>query len=57
MQGTSWITHTQGIGRLIEMRGPDRHASGIDHAILMASRGYIVNLCHRTIADASQLLT
>ena len=57
MQGTSWITHTQGVGRLIEMRGPDRHASGIDHAILMASRGYIVNLCHRIIADASQLLT
>jgi hypothetical protein len=44
MQGTSWIAHAGGVGRLIQLRGPDRHSSGIDHALLMASRGYIVSL-------------
>ncbi|PVH93735.1 hypothetical protein DM02DRAFT_695211 [Periconia macrospinosa] len=42
MKGASWLQHTSGIRRMIQLRGPDRHRSGIDHAILMASKSYIV---------------
>ncbi|ORY00298.1 hypothetical protein BCR34DRAFT_114221 [Clohesyomyces aquaticus] len=41
--GKSWITHTGGVGRLIEIRGPHRHCTGLDNAMLMASRGYLIS--------------
>ncbi|KAH8698004.1 hypothetical protein BGW36DRAFT_270695, partial [Talaromyces proteolyticus] len=40
----SWITYAGGAGRLIQLRGPDRHRSGFDSTMLMASRGYLVCL-------------
>ncbi|OCK75439.1 hypothetical protein K432DRAFT_308489 [Lepidopterella palustris CBS 459.81] len=42
--GTSWIAHAGGASRLIQLRGPDRHRSGFDCAMFMASRGYLVCL-------------
>jgi hypothetical protein len=44
MPGKSWITYAGGAGRLIRLRGPDRHRSGFDCAMFMASRGYLVRL-------------
>jgi hypothetical protein len=46
MRGESWITHAGGAGRLIQLRGPDRHRSGFDCAMFMAARGYLVRLLH-----------
>ncbi|KAH8728279.1 hypothetical protein GQ44DRAFT_702087 [Phaeosphaeriaceae sp. PMI808] len=42
IEGNSWYSHASGIRKLIQLRGPERHRLGIDHAILMASRGYII---------------
>jgi hypothetical protein len=44
MPGNSWVTHAGGVGRLLQLRGPDRHRSGFDCAMFMASRGYLVRL-------------
>jgi hypothetical protein len=35
----SWITHIGGCATLVQLRGPSRHISGFDHALLKAEEG------------------
>lgn len=42
MQSKSWISHANGVGCLIKLRGPDRHRSGLGHFMFMAARPYLV---------------
>lgn len=37
----SWITHVGGCATLVQLRGPDLHKSGFDHALLKAEEGSI----------------
>jgi hypothetical protein len=37
----SWITHVGGCATLVQLRGPARHKSGFDHALLKAEEGSI----------------
>ena len=37
----SWITHVGGCATLVQLRGPARHRTGFDHALLKAEEGSI----------------
>jgi hypothetical protein len=41
-----WITHMGGCSSLIQLRGPGRHQTGFDHALLKAAEGSIVGPSH-----------
>ncbi|KAF2817594.1 uncharacterized protein BDZ99DRAFT_19666 [Mytilinidion resinicola] len=36
--GTNWIKHVQGVGRLIELRGPQQHCSDDEHIMFIDAR-------------------
>ena len=42
--GASWLAHTSGCARLIQLRGPEKHLDGFGRALLHAEQGLIVSL-------------
>ena len=42
IEAKSWIRHAGGAGRLIHLRGPERHRSGFGRLVFLASRCSII---------------
>ena len=40
--GNSWIKHAGGAGRLIQLRGPERHKAGFDRLVFIACRTTLI---------------
>ena len=44
----SWIRHAGGVARLMQLRGPNRHRTGVDREIFLASRFSLVVQSYQT---------